>query len=60
VGETSDFCRYQSERLLALARGCDDPVLRKQLTIMASKWVARAKEKSPGATQNDEGRSLVE
>ena len=43
----SEYCRHQSERLLALAQGCRDPVLRKQLTAMASDWVVQAKTERP-------------
>ena len=39
----AEFCRKQAERLLVLARGCDDFVLREQLTNVASDWVARAR-----------------
>ena len=39
----AEFCRDQAERLLLLARGCDDFVLREQLTNVASDWVARAR-----------------
>jgi hypothetical protein len=38
----AEFCREQSEVLLLLARGCNDFVLREQLTNLASAWVARA------------------
>jgi hypothetical protein len=44
----SEFCRQEWERLLTLARGCDDPLLREQLTTMASEWVTRAKTKDGG------------
>ena len=39
----AEFCREQAERLLVLARGCDDFVLREPLTNVASDWVARAR-----------------
>ena len=43
------FCRDQAERLLKLAKECEDPKVRDDLCVMASEWLERAAAKDkPG------------
>jgi hypothetical protein len=43
----------QSERLLVLARGCDDFVLREQLTNLAGEWVLWARAIAAQASRRE-------
>jgi hypothetical protein len=39
------FCRDEAQRILELAKGCDEPRVRDHLAMMANEWLDRAKGK---------------
>jgi hypothetical protein len=41
----AQFCRDQVQRILELAKGCDDRKVRDHLAMMANEWLDRAKAK---------------
>jgi hypothetical protein len=46
----AQFCRDQAQRILELAKACDDRKVRDHLAMMANEWLDRAKAKeSPPA-----------
>jgi hypothetical protein len=53
MNKESEFCRRQSERLLTLARATDDLAVRKELTAIASEWLAIAREQAAAKQIND-------
>jgi hypothetical protein len=46
LSKASEFCRRQSERLLALARETEDLAVQKELAAIASEWLVMAKEEN--------------